>query len=146
MKAIIYYEIHPLSVLQRNQFPLILKMANCAFGETGKNIIYQLLLNGRLTFAQLGLEDDELEKCFLQMLRKRFILKCDPQDCTTAKDKLMAEEASMIEQQGSVITPTALSNLKKKLKEKRLAEQAAVESIGLVIVSYNNNLEKEENN
>ena len=134
MKAIIYYEIHPLLVLQRNQFPIILKIAHDEFGLVGQNIIYKLLLNGRLTFANLDLEDDQLESCFLQMLKKRFIIKCDAKDCATTKDQLMAEEASMIEQQGTVITPTALTNLKKKLKEKRMAEQSAAENLGQVFL------------
>lgn len=113
-------------------------MANDAFGETGKYIIYQLLLNGKLSFAQMVVNDDGLEKCFIQMLRKRFIIKCDAQDCATVKDQLMAEEADIISQQGSVITPTAMSNLKKKLKEKRMAEQAEAEKIGLKRKRANN--------
>lgn len=133
LKAVIYYEIHPLLVLQRNQFPLIIKMAYHAFGEAGKYITYQLLLNGRLPFAQLDsdLDSSEVEACFIQMLKKRFLMKCDAKDSATVKDQLLAEEADIIAQQGSVITPTAMSNLKKKLKEKRMAEQAEAESIGL---------------
>jgi hypothetical protein len=132
LKVVIYYEIHPLLVLQRNQFPLIVNMAYHAFGETGKCIINQLLLNGRLSFAQLEHDDGStLESCFIKMLRKRFVIKCEAKDSVTVTDQLLAEEAEMIAQQGSVITPIARSNLRKKLKEKRMAEQAEAENIGL---------------
>ena len=65
------------------------------------------------------------------MLRKRFVIKCEAKDSVTVTDQLLAEEAEMIAQQGSVITPIARSNLRKKLKEKRMAEQAEAENIGL---------------
>ena len=136
MKSIIYYEILPILVLQRNQFPLILTMAQKSFGNIGQKIIYKLLLNGRLTFSQLDMDVDQLDACFLMLLKKRFIVKCDAQDCATVKDQLLAEEELMIEKQGAVMTPASITNLKKKLKEKRLVEQAAAENVGLVYFSF----------
>ncbi|KAJ3087085.1 DNA-directed RNA polymerase III subunit RPC3 [Quaeritorhiza haematococci] len=144
-RMIFHYLAQIPEILQRDRFPLFVRIAEERFGELGAICVRELLYHGRLNFPTLCenaksnttkasstsfLSDLDMEDVFTQMVEERFIIRTEYTDAVSDVDKILQEEAEAIAKSSTPLTPQEVAKLRKKLAADRQASYDEKQSTG----------------